>query len=161
LFNFFFLFTSWNWKFQGVTESGTVATKFLPPFETSTPIFFERTTQDSVCFIDIEEKNISLQLWKAIGRKHKRNVDTYPTTANFSPTFILQNCKKNIIWTFFYNKACLDWQIVTTHLSYWSIHPSYQVIFSLYSPNRATFHSFILKSNIPAHYSCAQTFQCP
>jgi hypothetical protein len=115
LFNFFFLFTSWNWKFQGVTESGTVATKFLPPFETSTPIFFERTTQDSVCFIDIEEKNIRLQLWKAIGRKHKRNVDTYPTTANFSPTFILQNCKKKHNLNFFLQQGLF--RLANSHYS--------------------------------------------
>lgn len=34
--------------------------------------FFERTAQDSACFIDIAEKSTRIQLWKAIVRKKKR-----------------------------------------------------------------------------------------
>jgi hypothetical protein len=34
--------------------------------------FFERTAQDSACFIDIEEKNTRLRLWEAIARQQKR-----------------------------------------------------------------------------------------
>jgi hypothetical protein len=33
--------------------------------------FFERTTQDSACFIDIEEKNTRLRSWEIIGRKRE------------------------------------------------------------------------------------------
>jgi hypothetical protein len=34
--------------------------------------FFERTAQDSACFIDIEEKNTRLRLWEAIAMQQKR-----------------------------------------------------------------------------------------
>jgi hypothetical protein len=36
--------------------------------------FFERTAQDSACFIDIEEKNTRLRSWEVIERKKKRNI---------------------------------------------------------------------------------------